>query len=294
MGVANKKPKSYLARFWVLIVAVAILLLAGTLAILYFGQGYRIVSYQFETEGNDEITKIYAVVRVDAKGDMFSGTAWCSDGTEFTLKRLSDEYYKVAYDNGDVYYGGLESLQKSGTGRMQLANGDVYEGTFSYDVPWGEGEYRYFNGDVYTGSFYHGKKSGEGVYTWAEVEGEVQRKYEGGFSNDMRNGYGVYYYANGSVYQGFFLNDLKSDTNGTLLIKNKDGTEDIYVGGFAKDVKEGYGEYRWSSGAVYAGDFSGDVMEGQGTYTWPDGIHSYQGTFQNNKPYIESEGEESD
>ncbi len=287
MGVPIKKEKSYLARFFLLIMAVTILLIAGTLSILYFGLGYRIVSYRYETEDSGAVRSVRALVRIDADGEIFSGNAWCNDGTEFKIERVDTGYYKIQYSNGDIYEGGLDRLLKNGYGRLELANGDVYEGSFSYDTPWGEGVYTYFNGDVYEGGFYNGKKSGEGIYMWAVIEGEIQRKYEGNFANDMRNGYGVYYYADGSIYQGEFVNDLKTDTDATLIIKNADGTEDIYTGGFLDDIKSGYGEYRWDSGAVYVGDFANDVMEGQGTYTWPDGTHSYTGTFKGNKPYIE-------
>ena len=290
MGVSIKKEKSYLSRFLVLIIAATVLLVAGTLTILYFGLGYRIVSYRYEIEGSNEVRTVRGLVRVDAKGEIFTGTVWCNDGSEFGVDRIDTGYYKVVYSNGDVYEGGLDRLLKSGYGSLKLANGDVYEGGFSYDTPWGEGSYTYFNGDVYQGSFYNGKKSGEGVYVWAAVEGESQRRYEGGFYNDMRNGYGIYHYADGSIYQGDFVNDLKVDTDATLIIKNEDGTEDVYIGGFANDIKSGYGEYRWDSGAVYVGEFANDIMEGQGTYTWPDGTHSYTGTFKGNKPYIESSG----
>ena len=47
MATPIKKEKNYFARFALLIGAVALLFLMGTLAILYFGLGYRIVSYTY-------------------------------------------------------------------------------------------------------------------------------------------------------------------------------------------------------------------------------------------------------
>ncbi len=291
MGIPIKKEKHYFSKFLVLIVALSLLFVALTLAILYYGMGYRIVNYRYATVSGEDASSARALVRVDKDGEMFTGTVWKSDGEEFSFERLGYGYYKVTYTGGDVYEGGMDRLLRTGQGKLTLANGDVYEGEFSYDLPWGLGVYRYYNGDSYEGSFVGGKKSGEGVYLWAEVEGEGTRKYQGAFANDMRNGEGTYYYANGSVYQGAFVNDLKEDTDATLYIQNEDGTQDVYVGAFLDDIKCGKGEYRWASGAIYVGDFKNDVMEGQGTYTWPGGNHSYTGTFKGNKPFIESETE---
>ena len=287
MGIAIKQEKHLISRFAVLIVALALLLVAVTLMVLYFGMGYRVVNYRYASEDGSQDSSARALVRVDKDGEMFTGTVYASDGSQYSFSRVSIGYYKVEYDNGDVYEGGLDRLLREGEGKLTLANGDVYSGSFAYDMPWGEGTYLYYNGDVYIGGFVAGQKSGEGVYTFAAVEGEVTRKYEGAFQNDLRNGYGIYYYADGSVYHGNFVNDIRCDNEATLVIANGDGTEDIYVGGFENDIKSGKGEYRWASGAVYVGDFKNDIMEGQGTYTWPDGSHSYTGTFKGNKPYIE-------
>ena len=137
MGVSIKKEKSYLARFLILIIAVTVLLVAGTLTILYFGLGYRIVSYRYEIEDSGAARTVRALVRVDTNGEIFTGTVWCNDGSEFSVDRIDTGYYKIQYSNGDIYEGGLDRLLKSGYGKLELANGDVYEGNFSYDMPCG-------------------------------------------------------------------------------------------------------------------------------------------------------------
>ena len=291
MGVEIKKEKHYFSRFALLIAAVTLRFVTLTLSILYFGMGYRFVSYRYTKTDGGKAYSARALVRVDKEGEMFTGTVWTSNGEEFTFSRLDYGYFSVEYIGGDRYEGGLDRLLRSGEGTLTMANGDVYEGEFAYDLPWGKGNYRYANGDSYEGDFVAGKKNGLGVYTWASVSGEGVRRYEGSFANDMRNGYGTYQYANGSIYAGDFKNDLKCDTDATLTLVNEDGSQDIYVGGFENDVKNGKGEYRWASGAVYVGDFKNDVMEGQGTYTWPGSNHSYTGTFKGNKPYIEDKTE---
>lgn len=287
MAAPVKKEQNYFVRLAILIIAAAVLFVVGTLAILYFGLGYRYVSYAYEKEDGQTVRSVHALVRVDDNGELLTGSVWGDDGVDFSVEQVESGYYVVKYSNGDLYEGGLYQLLRSGNGKLTLANGDVYQGNFKENMPSGQGTYYYFNGDIYEGSFQNGKKSGNGVYTWAPVEGETQRVYEGGFENDMRNGYGVYWYANGSKYSGEFVNDLKVDDDATLIIRNEDGTQDVYVGGFVEDCKSGYGEYRWESGAIYIGEFANDVMEGQGTYVWPGGVHSYTGTFKANKPYIE-------
>ncbi|MBE6673366.1 MAG: hypothetical protein E7599_07630 [Ruminococcaceae bacterium] len=287
MTAPVKKEQNIFVRFAILIIAAAVLFVVGTLAILYFGLGYRYVSYSYERTDGQTVRQVRALLRVDDQGEVLTGNVWGDDGVDFSVDQVRSGYYTVKYSNGDLYEGGLDRLLRSGYGKLSLANGDVYEGNFVENMPSGQGTYTYFNGDKYEGEFRGGKKSGTGVYTWAPVEGEIQRVYEGSFENDMRNGYGVYYYADGSRYSGEFVNDLKVDDNATLIIQNPDGSQDVYVGGFVEDIKSGYGEYRWESGAFYVGEFANDVMEGQGTYTWPGGVHSYTGTFKGNKPYIE-------
>lgn len=287
MTAPVKKEKNYFVRLAILIIAGAVLFVVGTLAILYFGFGYRYVSYSYEKNDGQTVRSVRGLLRLDDNGEVLTGSVWGDDDVDFSVDQVRSGYYKVEYSNGDVYEGNLRQLLRSGYGKLALANGDVYEGEFTENLPNGKGTYYYFNGDVYEGDFSYGKKKGRGVYTWAAVEGEVQRVYEGAFDNDMRNGYGVYTYANGSTYSGEFVDDLKVDDDATLIIFNEDGTQDVYVGGFVEDIKSGYGEYRWESGAMYIGEFKNDIMEGQGTYYWPGGVHSYTGTFKGNKPFIE-------
>ena len=47
-------------------------------------------------------------------------------------------------------------------------------------------------------------KNGEGVYTFAD--GSV---YKGNFNNDMIHGYGLFSYRNGDKYEGNFLKGLR-------------------------------------------------------------------------------------
>ena len=58
--------------------------------------------------------------------------------------------------------------------------------------------------------------------------------YEGEFQNDMKNGLGIYRYANGESYKGQFVND-KMQGQGTFVFVNGDK----YVGPWVNYKKEG-------------------------------------------------------
>ena len=72
--------------------------------------------------------------------------------------------------------------------------------------------------------------SGHGIYRWAD--GSV---YEGGFLNDLSSGYGIMRWADGDVYVGQWLNGKRS---GHGVLRGADGTiiqegrylHDHYVG----------------------------------------------------------------
>jgi hypothetical protein len=61
--------------------------------------------------------------------------------------------------------------------------------------------------------------------------------FEGNFSNDQRNGFGLYQYANGSKFEGEFRDDRK--LQGTFNYPNGDK----YVGEFEREEKNGHGIY---------------------------------------------------
>lgn len=83
----------------------------------------------------------------------------------------------------------------------------------------------YDNGDSYIGQAVDGVREGYGVYTSLGVtlsgmwtnnhlngQGVMQTpnfKYEGGFKNSLRNGFGKEVHKDGKVYEGEFLNGVK-------------------------------------------------------------------------------------
>jgi len=88
----------------------------------------------------------------------------------------------------------------------------------------------------YRGDFKAGMKDGQGVKTWPNGD-----RYEGGFVNDRKQGYGKYVWGRGP-WQG-----------------------DRYAGEYVADKREGFGTYHWASGDVYSGPWKDDQITGPAT-----------------------------
>ena len=80
----------------------------------------------------------------------------------------------------------------------------------------------------------------------------VRDVYIGSYTDDMKNGSGIYTWKNGDVYEGAYVNDVRS----------------------------GIGTYTWASGESYTGEFKDNILSGAGTYSWPSG-RVYKGYFEN-------------
>jgi hypothetical protein len=82
----------------------------------------------------------------------------------------------------------------------------------------------------YTGAFVAGRKHGNGVKEWPNGD-----RYEGGFANDMRQGYGVYVWGSRSQWPG-----------------------ERYSGNYVNDHRQGAGVYAWPDGRELAGQWQND------------------------------------
>lgn len=103
--------------------------------------------------------------------------------------------------------------------------------------------------------------------------------YEGPLVDGVREGFGTLTYADGSVYEGEFANDLPSGNNETLLFA--DGRR--YQGTFIEGQMQGYGTLEWPNGDVYVGTFNANAITGTGTFYWQNLNVSYKGTIEDGK-----------
>eukprot|EP01062_Namystynia_karyoxenos_P006009 TRINITY_DN1209_c0_g2_i1.p1 TRINITY_DN1209_c0_g2~~TRINITY_DN1209_c0_g2_i1.p1 ORF type:complete len:341 (+),score=107.66 TRINITY_DN1209_c0_g2_i1:110-1024(+) len=84
-------------------------------------------------------------------------------------------------------------------------NGDRYEGNIGADgTKCGWGKYTFANGSVYEGYWRAGKMDGWGEF----IEAETQDRFVGEWEQANRR-FGIYYYANGDLYQGGFDRSMK-------------------------------------------------------------------------------------
>ncbi|MBQ8235536.1 MAG: hypothetical protein IJZ37_02490 [Clostridia bacterium] len=260
------------------VMALVILILGGaTLGFYLSGFRYLQVNYLLAPENVQERISFMGFVNKD--GSIKDGNITGVDGKKGEVSIMEDGKYTIRYNNGDVYVGALDGLQRSGKGMMTYASGDVYEGEFYADRLHGKGVFKYASGDSYEGTFSGGKKSGEGIYVWVDEEGNELARYEGSFALDKRNGYGEFTAADGTVYKGNFVNDQRSDKQAQVLIPTEEGT-DRYYGGYEGDVRAGFGYYFYASGDVYIGEFENNKPHGQGVIRFAEG-GAYKGTFKN-------------
>ena len=89
-------------------------------------------------------------------------------------------------------------------------------------------------------------------------------KYEGEWSNDKQNGYGILEWRDGDKYEGFFK-DGEFSGKGTYYYNLQDSFIK-YEGEWLNGNKNGYGVLEWRSGDKYEGFFKDDWRSGKGTY----------------------------
>lgn len=137
--------------------------------------------------------------------------------------------------------------------------------------------YRFSNGDMYIGRLFDGKMMGIGSYIFAPKDGEegdFNTEYIGSFSNGVREGRGMFIFANGNEYIGSFENNKSS---GIGRMKYINGDE--YLGNWSDGKKEGLGIYTWSNGYIYIGDFKDSKMDGNGSCFNSKGELVYDGEW---------------
>lgn len=69
-------------------------------------------------------------------------------------------------------------------------------------------------------------------------------RYVGNWAGNKKNGYGVFYYHTGAVYEGNFVDDLR-DGQGKITFLKGSAVEESYEGTWVKDEWHGYGVYRY-------------------------------------------------
>ena len=164
--------------------------------------------------------------------------------------------------------GGCKEGKLSGNGVLEVFEGDKrtlrFEGTMQSGKAEGPAkvEAAVKDGtDRCDGGFTNGLFEGYGVYELADGS-----RYEGGFRNDKLDGFGVYRGADGNIYQGE-IKDGEPQGKGFRLWPNGEQ----YEGAFVKGKQQGMGTLLFPNGDVYEGQFKDDKADGAGKFTAANG-----------------------
>ena len=127
------------------------------------------------------------------------------------------------------------------------------------------------DGDIYIGEKINNIKEGYGIYYFYNY----RITYEGEFKNNMRDGYGIEYISDGNRYEGEFK-DNKIEGYGFKYYSSGN----IYIGEFKDFMKDGFGIYYNSYGDRYVGIYKNNKKEGFGIQYYSNG-GKYIGIYKN-------------
>lgn len=162
------------------------------------------------------------------QGDCMGTTEYAGGGTYSGQMRKGKPHGEgeILQPNGDKYRLTFVDGQPGAKGRVFYANGDRYEGELSPALyRHGIGTLILANGEKYTGQFIYGKKSGYGEQEWPDNE-----RYKGHFRANDQHGEGVYFFKNGDVINGLYVNG-KAHGRGVLTKANGE----VFVGYWEND-----------------------------------------------------------
>lgn len=104
--------------------------------------------------------------------------------------------------------------------------------------------------------------------------------YKGYFNKDWyREGYGVFYLPDGSIYEGFFK---ANHMQGRGRLFNVEGF--CYEGDFIESKASGFGKFVSLEKVTYIGYWKNEKQHGAGEEVYPDGS-KYEGMFENGKKH---------
>ena len=159
-----------------------------------------------------------------------------------------------------------------GVRELTFADGSTYRGAMRGASLHGKGEY-VSKAFKYDGEFSEGLKQGEGIYIWENGD-----RYQGRFASDRPDGRGKYQFANGDAYEGEVKLGIIAG-RGSYVSKNGD----VFDGSFLNGKPHGVGVYRYASGDRYEGEMDTGRPHGKGRYYSKNGDR-FEVAFVDGKP----------
>ncbi|CAD8096789.1 unnamed protein product [Paramecium primaurelia] len=164
-------------------------------------------------------------------------------------------------EKGGIYIGQWKDHKRNGKGKHIFLDGSIYEGSWKDDKANGYGRLIMTNGDYYIGEWKNDKNDGKGIYIHSD-----KSRYEGEWKEDHLHGKGKEIWADESAYfEGQFVMGVK---DGYGIYRWADGSS--YDGEFKNGFFSGQGTYCWSDGSKYKGQWSNNKMNGYGEMNWVD------------------------
>ena len=110
-------------------------------------------------------------------------------------------------------------------------------------------------------------------------ENPTNVRYTGEYRRGKPNGFGKAIYAFGAIYEGNWVDGVKSG-RGTYIFTQGQWSGDRYYGDFQNELFHGEGIYFFKNGAKYVGGFQNDKFHGLGVTYRSDNSVEYEGLWQ--------------
>ncbi|MBI5219692.1 MAG: caspase family protein [Bacteroidia bacterium] len=215
-----------------------------------------------------------------------------SSGTGCISGNCTDGYGTYKFASGDKYVGYFKTGTYSGQGTYTFADGKKYIGEWKDGSYNGYGTLYYTDGTSKSGTWKDNNYVGSGSSTTSSYS----TASTGCTSGDCDNGYGVWIFASGEKYEGYWVNKMR---NGFGTNYFTSGAK--YTGNWKDDFKSGYGIYEYAPTTKYEkyiGNFVEDKLTGQGTLYYKDGTKEsgnwkdnvFQGAYSSDYTYNSKKG----
>ncbi len=192
------------------------------------------------------------------------------------------------FDNGDKYVGSFVKYLQSGQGTLFYKNGSIANGIW-LNGQFISGLWTASDGYSARGTWEGGKKTGFFSESWRDGS-----KFEGNYQSDLRIGKGKWTLADGTNYDGTFLNS--EFVEGTISIGDyryvgkisrgrKNGPGTLYyqgnrsAGNWVDDARNGLFDETFADGTTFVGTYQNNVRSGQGKMGFNGNV--FEGTFEN-------------
>ena len=116
-------------------------------------------------------------------------------------------------EDNSVYIGNFENGLKQGKGKLVYPSGNTFVGEWKFNKKNGEGTMEWIDcKEKYQGNWSDDVPNGVGNLIWLETNNTIRllkNRYSGEFQSGVREGLGVFYYSDGSMYEGQWKGNKK-------------------------------------------------------------------------------------